>query len=350
MNVTTCLKLKSNIQRVKIPRPTNDRSNEFLEGEQRFNTLLLADNLVNRISSRVFLGDKLCRDEKVLSAIGGFKMSLFSNGIFWNFIALGPLRGAFNRLSAHAHKKTLQQATKLLTPTIEARMRARVSTADGEKVEGLDAIEWALDAYPPTAKLCSPSWLAQGLLHFMFVPGGSPGPTVTQMTYQVLVSPECLTPLRSDIEESLNRHGGWCLAALDDMPKLESFLREILRLYPPSPGTCLTRSHVQQTATCLTTNALLVACSGRISSRPFTFHDGYTLPIGAYVSFPIQAVQADADNYPDPLTFHPWRFLGDSGKSKPASTVDDKYLSCVSFPLASPPPAVRFLRLCPVCG
>lgn len=69
-----------------------------------------------------------------------------------------------------------------------------------------------------------------------------------------------------------------------------------------------------------------VACSGKIMKKPFQFHDGLRLPVGSYITFPIQAVQVDPDLYENPETFDAFRFLN-KGNAKGASAIDDTFLS-----------------------
>ena len=54
---------------------------------------------------------------------------------------------------------------------------------------------------------------------------------ITHALFDLASSPEYLHPLREEAEEVIEREG-WTKAALDQMPKLDSFIKESLRLHP----------------------------------------------------------------------------------------------------------------------
>lgn len=182
------------------------------------------------------MGKELCRDEVCLEAISTFKQSLFVSGIFWNFIPLGSLRKLVYRITSvvTGHKRNLQAAVEQLLPTICERLEKR--SADANYVKGIDGIEWTLDVKPASPKERDPRRIAHQILHFMFIASGSPGPTVTQMLYQTLMNPEYLDRLREDVRTALAENGGWTVNAVNSMRLMESFVRETLRLFPPSAG------------------------------------------------------------------------------------------------------------------
>jgi cytochrome P450 len=74
-----------------------------------------------------------------------------------------------------------------------------------------------------------------------------------------------------------------------------------------------------------------------ILSNNFRFDDQLILPRHTRIAFPALQIHTDADNYPDPLRFNPYRFMGgkanegnshsSQGESVAAFRIDDKYLS-----------------------
>jgi len=54
---------------------------------------------------------------------------------------------------------------------------------------------------------------------------------ITHALFDLASSPEYFRPLREEAEEVINREG-WTKAALDQMPKLDSFIKESQRLHP----------------------------------------------------------------------------------------------------------------------
>ncbi len=53
--------------------------------------------------------------------------------------------------------------------------------------------------------------------------------TFTNILYRLLSHPECIEPLRQEIETAVSEEG-WTKAAIDKMHKIDSFLRETQRL------------------------------------------------------------------------------------------------------------------------
>lgn len=47
----------------------------------------------------------------------------------------------------------------------------------------------------------------------------------------------------------------------------------------------------------------------RVVRRPFTFHNGTVLPVGANVSAAVYGAHLSETHYTDPHTFHPFRFI-----------------------------------------
>jgi len=52
---------------------------------------------------------------------------------------------------------------------------------------------------------------------------------MSQALRNIAMHPDCIAPLRKEIEE-ITRHGGWTKTSIDKMYKLDSFLRETMRL------------------------------------------------------------------------------------------------------------------------
>lgn len=103
--------------------------------------------------------------------------------------------------------------------------------------------------------------------------------------YDLAVSPECIGPLRDEIRSVMAEHNGTITTrALQQMMKLDSFMRESLRLHPP-----------------------LTTTSHREVIQPFSFSNGQKIPAGATIELPSRAVGRDAANYPDSQVFDGFR-------------------------------------------
>lgn len=124
------------------------------------------------------------------------------------------------------HIRKLRQK---MVPEIKRRMQTMY---DGEKRDFimLDAL---LERRTPRGE----KGMQQTVEELVFMAFGQ-GPIfaiTTQMIYQVLANPYYISPLREEIEDALRDGGGWTDKTLERMPKLESFMRETLRLHNPVP-------------------------------------------------------------------------------------------------------------------
>jgi cytochrome P450 len=54
---------------------------------------------------------------------------------------------------------------------------------------------------------------------------------------------------------------------------------------------------------------MIVTCCRTVTTKPFTFSDGLTLPVNTRFGFPIKAIQYDPANVPDAYAFDGFRFV-----------------------------------------
>jgi cytochrome P450 len=94
-----------------------------------------------------------------------------------------------------------------------------------------------------------------------------------------------MQPLREEVEEVVKSEG-WTKTGLDQMHKIDSFIKESQRLTP------------------LSNLAML-----RVVMKDFTFSDGTAIPRGTLVSVPAHNVQLNDKVYEDPLRFDGFRFF-----------------------------------------
>ncbi|KAK8044780.1 gibberellin cluster-kaurenoxidase (diterpencyclase) [Apiospora rasikravindrae] len=110
--------------------------------------------IVHRITSRVLIGDELCRDERFIRNSREFITSIFVTGLLLTKLPLGPLRGWLAYPLAFWHRRKLARCTDMLQPVIrqriERREQQRHSNEPSESMaEKLDATEWSLALLPP---------------------------------------------------------------------------------------------------------------------------------------------------------------------------------------------------------
>ena len=120
--------------------------------------------------------------------------------------------------------------------------------------------------------------------------------------YYLAAFPEYMKPLREEVEEIIQREG-WTKAGIDQMYKLDSFIKESQRLHPLS-----IRKPLSYIACTQHINSFSVAMQ-RVAVKDHTFADGTTVPRGTTVAVALDSVHLNDKIYPDALTFDPFRFV-----------------------------------------
>lgn len=103
--------------------------------------------------------------------------------------------------------------------------------------------------------------------------------------YDLAALPEYFAPLREEIRLVMMEHSGTInTRGLQQMMKLDSFMKESLRFNPP-----------------------LTTTSHREVTQGFTLSTGQYIPDGVTIELPSRAVYLDPANYPDESTFDGFR-------------------------------------------
>lgn len=250
----------------------------------------LCGRIMHRTTSRILVGEELCRNDVYLKTSQSFSNSIFIHGLIMSMLPFrSMLRSAYDFLLVRFHLRYLRKAMEVILPVVQARFeefQERESLSDHQRPVSLDAIEWSLEYSKGSAKEHDPHWIALSLLHNIWAGSAAPGGLVTQMVFQVLLEPQYLDPLRAEAKAALSS-GGYTDSALGSMHLMDSLIRELNRVYPTGAITC-----------------------ARTIMKPggFQFHDGLQLPHGTRVAIPALAIQTDEDNFDDPLTVDAFRF------------------------------------------
>jgi cytochrome P450 len=111
-----------------------------------------------------------------------------------------------------------------------------------------------------------------------------------------------MKPLREEVEEIIQREG-WTKAAIDQMSKLDSFIKESQRLHPLS-----IRKPMSYVVSSQKVDSFSVAMQ-RVAIKDHTFTDGTKVPRGTTVAVALDSVHLNEKIYADALTFDPFRFV-----------------------------------------
>ncbi|KAH9237588.1 hypothetical protein K456DRAFT_1829211 [Colletotrichum gloeosporioides 23] len=187
--------------------------------------------LVARLSSRVFLGSDICRDEKWLRITKEFTTTSFAAAAKLNMLpsVLRPLANLLDP-SCHQVRAFIGEAEEILLPVIESRRKVKEAAKLADKPVPLfnDTIEWAEaesqgTKYDPVAFQLMISFVA---IH-----------TTYDLLGRVLLllaeHQETIKPLRQEMVEVLQAEG-WSKTALNHMKLLDSTIKESQRISPTS--------------------------------------------------------------------------------------------------------------------
>ncbi|KAG6011269.1 hypothetical protein E4U54_008166 [Claviceps lovelessii] len=302
-NLTKCLP--------KVTQAASEESgaaiDEIFGSEADFHPIKLSDAIlqtVTRTTSRVFLGEKLCRNDQWLEMAKGHAAGVFTAAYelrLWPKL-LRPLVHWFLP-KCRAARTQVQTARQLLMPIIAQRRaeKARLE-ALGKPVPAYnDSIEWFESmskgrGYDPVG--------AQLAMSFSSVY------TTTDLICQSIINiaqhPEILQPLRDEICSNLGDQG-WRNDSLYNLKLLDSVLKETQRLKPIETG--LMRS---------------------LAITDVKMSDGTMVPRGDVVAVSAHRMW-DSEVYQNPDTFDPYRFYrmrqepGREAMAQLANTSPDQY-------------------------
>ncbi|KAI0193565.1 cytochrome P450 [Xylaria flabelliformis] len=243
--------------------------------------------IVAMVSGRIFIGAELCRDETYLDSAINYTIEVMTAQRA--VVRMRPWLRPFFASRLPEIKKLEQRkkiAREFLKPMIDARKLAAASSAtDGPD----DMLQWLIQNQPKFPDTHSQN-LVDVQLGLSFAAIHTTVLVATNVFYSAAALPSLMPELRQEITEALAKNGGvFTSQALQAMTKLDSFLKETLRMYPAT-----------------------MASFQRKVLRSFTLSDGRVIPAGVIIEVPATAVSSDpevfdnADTY-DPLRFHKMR-------------------------------------------
>ena len=162
-----------------------------------------------------------------------FVESIFVNALVIAKLPLGPFRSWLAWPLSFLHRRRLEKSLKILLPVVEKRIAERAASM--KTSDRLDAIEWTLALSESEIEDEDPRRLALELLHNLWAGSSAPGGLVTEMLFQVLIEPDYLEPLRNEAQDAVSQYG-WSEKMLNSLHLLDSFIKEINRLFPTGSG------------------------------------------------------------------------------------------------------------------
>ncbi|EDR01384.1 uncharacterized protein LACBIDRAFT_310984 [Laccaria bicolor S238N-H82] len=238
--------------------------------------------VVCRATNRTIVGLPLCRNPDYLELTTQFAADVVTMS---SILRLVPpfLRPIINHLFTKLPQR-LQRGMKHLKPIIDSRREEQEKIGNGYE-KPLDFLSWLMEAAQGeeqtienlTRRVLVVNFAAITRLRWEFQP-------FVHALFYLAALPEYIGPLRAEVEEVIEREG-WSKEALDQMHKVDSFIKE------------------SQRKTSLGTLVMV-----RIAKEDYTFADGTHIPQGTTVGVNLAQAHHDPETYENPKEFDGFRF------------------------------------------
>lgn len=243
--------------------------------------------IVAMASGRIFIGAELCRNEEYLSAAIDYTIEVMT-AVFLIHMMPTWLRPVLAPWIPHVRKleKSRRRAKDFLMPIITARRKA-ADEGRADYTPPDDMLQWMDDDLTKQqGKRPTVEELAFHQLGISFAAIHTTTVTVTNVIYTLASMPELVPELREDVRQALEEtNGEFTSLALQNMKKLDSFMKENLRMYSMS-ATSFQRKVLQ----------------------PFQLSNGQVIPADVIIELPACGVNADATVFPNPEKFDAMRW------------------------------------------
>ncbi|KAF3768858.1 cytochrome P450 [Cryphonectria parasitica EP155] len=240
--------------------------------------------VVSKVSGRIFVGPELCRTEEYIDMGINYTLDLMSavNAIS----QLKPSKRdvtTFKLPEVEKLRQRQQNSYTFIKPMIEARKKAMKEDPDFQKPD--DIMQWILDDGQSKYGEQDDQELTEIQLGLTFAAIHTTTLSTTNAFYNIAAMPELIPELREEIRGVLREYGTFTSAALQKMKKLDSFLRESMRVYP-----------------------LSLASFSRKVLKPIVLSNGQVIPAGCIIEVPSYHTMHDPDMVENPDKFDAFRW------------------------------------------
>ncbi|KAK1960821.1 cytochrome P450 [Colletotrichum sublineola] len=250
-----------------------------------FQPYFLFANTIARVTSLALAGPELAANEEWRNFMVTNTLTLMQTALevrrkyprHWRWVVRWIEPGA--RKICEIRKR----CAELVAPSYQARL-SRMASNEKPLVDG---IQWLMNTVPGGKKPLLE--IADEQLFLSVASIHSSSASTLSFVYDLLDRPDVMDDILKEIRSVRGAKSGsseWTKRDLDQLIKLDSFMKESQRYYP----------------------AGLVAVQ-RSNARPYTFSDGLTIPANTQCCFLNYELNHDPEVYEDPETFDPYRFL-----------------------------------------
>ncbi|EJF60423.1 cytochrome P450 [Dichomitus squalens LYAD-421 SS1] len=245
-----------------------------------FNVVAASLKIIARVSNRAFVGLPLCRNEEYNDISVHFSVEIVKAGttLFLFPDVLKPLVAPFISKVRQTTKRALQH----LGPIIQDRRMAIQELGIEWPDKPNDVLQWIIDK--AVEKHETDVEIVERLLLLNLAAIHTSSSSIAHVLYHLAEQPELLSPLREEIEASIDADG-WTMSAFGRMWKLDSLLRESQRY-----------------------NGFTLASMIRVAMRDIVLTNGTFIPKGTLLGAAAHPTHHDNTHFPDAHVFDPFRF------------------------------------------
>ncbi|EJD49234.1 cytochrome P450 [Auricularia subglabra TFB-10046 SS5] len=239
--------------------------------------------IICRTSNRLFIGLPLCRDPDFVDLNVSYAVDVILSA---RFLALFPpfMRPCVFATDASACHANVHLSLKNF---LDERRRQHEGHGKDWQDKPDDYLQWLLDNADPAD--VGQSQLVTSILRLNFAAIHTTTMAFRSALYHVAANLQLYQePMRAEVHDALSEHG-WSTAALQQMHKLDSLFREVLRFYG---------------ARAVTMN--------RKALQDFTFSNGITIKRGQSICIASRPTHFDESIYTNAAAFDAFRFCADT--------------------------------------
>ncbi|KAG9308978.1 cytochrome P450 [Chiua virens] len=240
----------------------------------------IVEKVVCRTSNRVFVNLPLCRNPDWIDLNLRCTFDVMTGGVI---IGLFPrfIRPLASRFLTNV-PQCIARGARLLRPIIEERQRYLSEYGIDWDDKPNDLLSWLMEEAKGSD--LTVEQLTIRILGINIAAIHTSSNSFTQALFYLAANPQYVQPLREEVERIVEKDG-WTKAALVKMRKVDSFLKECLRI-----------------------EGINTASISRKAMKDFKFSDGTFIPKGTLIAAATGSVHHDGNLYDNPGSFEPFRF------------------------------------------
>ncbi|KAF8347875.1 cytochrome P450 [Amanita rubescens] len=233
-----------------------------------------------RASNRMLVGLPLCRNPDYIELNKQFTIDIVKAG---NLINTFPsfLKRIVVRFTDVA--SGIERGMRHLGPLINERLGQEARYGKDWLDKPSDIITWLFEV--SKGERPSVRTITTRILFINFAAIHMTSMALTHALFDLATYSDYVEPLRREAE-AIIREEGWSKAAISKLSKLDSFVKESLRLAPTGGAFIMFRKVM----------------------KDFTFSDGTTIPAGNFMCVPSLCIHTDPDNFDNAEAFDGFRF------------------------------------------